>query len=356
MNNKNLLLIVNPGSTSTKLAVFEETIPQFTKTISHSMEELAPIPAIAKQRDLRLEVIRAELREAGYSPEDFRGVIGIGGLLRSVQSGVYAVSDEMLSDLSEARYGEHAANLGAILVRVLSDEFGIPGFIADPITVDEMQPLARVSGHPNIPRYGRTHTLNHKRVAMSVSQELGKDYADCRFIVAHLGGGISVGAHLGGKIVDSTTSRGEGAFSMDRSGQLNSWELAKLCFSGKYEKQEVLAMLNGGGGVSAYLGTKDFREVEHRMQEGDRTAADVFHGLAYQVAKEIAAMAAVLSGELDAIILTGGIAYSQEFVRILTDRIGFIGRIVLRPGEEEMESLAFYLRGALKGSLEIKTY
>lgn len=349
-------LIVNPGSTSTKIAIFHGASQVFSTTISHSMEELAPFPSTASQLDYRLQLIRTVLTEAGFSGSDFRGIIGIGGLLRSVESGVYRISDAMLSDLKEARYGEHAANLGAPLVQALSAEWSIPGCIADPITVDEMQPMARVSGHPLLPRYGRTHTLNHKRVAMSVSEELAIPYSEARLVVAHLGGGISIGAHCHGKIVDSVTSRGEGAFSMDRSGQLNSWELAKLCFSGKYTKEEVLKMLNGSGGVSAYLGTKDFREVERRMNQGDETASQVFYGLAYQVSKEIASMAAVLSGRLDAIVLTGGIAYSQEFVRAVTDRIGFLGPLILRPGEEEMESLAFYLRQALDGVIEMKEY
>lgn len=350
------LLIVNPGSTSTKLAVFHDDQQVFSKTISHTTDDLAIYPSIVDQKEFRLKIILSTLEDAKFQMRDFDGIIGIGGLLRKVESGVYTITDAMLSDLSTAKYGEHAANLGAPMVRSLSDAYSIPGFIADPITVDEMQPVARISGHPAIPRYGRTHTLNHKRVAMSVSKELNKAYEDCRFVVAHLGGGISIGAHCGGKIIDCTTSRGEGAFSMDRSGQLNSWELVKLCFSGSHTKAEVLRMLNGGGGVSAYLGTKDFRQVEQMKNEGHALAFDVFTGLAYQVAKEIAAMAAVLEGSLDAIILTGGIAYSEEFVSRIKKQIGFLGNIILRPGEEEMESLAFYLNSALSHSINIKEY
>lgn len=350
------LLIVNPGSTSTKLAVFQDTKAVYSETVSHTVQELSPYINIIAQKDFRLGVISAQLEKAGYTASDFEGIIGIGGLLKSVESGVYEISDDMLSDLSAAKYGEHAANLGALLVRGLADRWGVPGYIADPITVDEMQPVARISGHPLLPRYGRTHTLNHKRVAMTAAAELGKAYEDCSFVVAHLGGGISIGAHSGGRIIDSTTSRSEGAFSMDRSGQLNCWELAKLCFSGKYEKQEVLKMLNGSGGVSAYLNTKDFRDVERMMNEGNSTASDVFHALAYQVSKEIASMAAVLCGRLDGIILTGGIAYSQEFVRLVTERVGFLGPFILKPGEEEMESLAYYLKSALDGTMDIKKY
>ncbi len=350
------LLIINPGSTSTKIAVFRGAEAIFTETISHSAEELSPYINIIAQKDFRQSVVSAALSAAGFDGSSFQGLIGIGGLLRSVESGVYEISDDMLADLTAARYGEHAANLGAVLVRGLADAWNVPGYIADPITVDEMQDVARISGHPLLPRYGRTHTLNHKRVAMSAAAELGKSYEDCRFVVAHLGGGVSIGAHCGGRIIDSTTSRGEGAFSMDRSGQLNSWELAKLCFSGKYEKQEVLKMLNGNGGVCAYLNTRDFRDVERMMKEGNPAAYQVFHGLAYQVSKEIASMAAVLCGRLDGIILTGGIAFSQAFVDLVTERAGFLGRIILKPGEEEMESLAYYLDAALRGALPVKTY
>lgn len=351
-----LLLVLNPGSTSTKVAVYEDQTICCACTIRHTTEELSGFASVADQHDFRLCTILEYLSKQGYTGEQFAGVIAIGGLLRSVASGVYRISDAMLEDLCAGTYGEHAANLGAILARDFGDRFQIPAFIGDPITVDEMQPLARISGHPLLPRYGRTHTLNHKRIAFSVSSELGKSYEDCRLIIAHLGGGVSIGAHAGGKIIDSTTSRGEGAFSMDRSGQLNSWELAKLCFSGRYDKKTVLKMLNGEGGVSAYLGTKDFRQVEEMMLDGHELAGQVFHGLVYQVAKEIGAMATVLEGRFDAIVLTGGIAYSQEFVRELTQRIGFLGRIILRPGEEEMDSLCYYLRCALDGTMIPREY
>lgn len=349
-------LVINPGSTSTKLAVFDNGSPRFSRTVSHPAEECAAFPKIIDQAPFRLQTILAALAESGVSMEDFAGVIGIGGLLKSVDSGVYEISDAMLEDLRGQKYGEHAANLGAVLVRELSDRYQIPGYVADPITVDEMQAVARVSGHPLLPRYGRTHTLNHKRVAMSAAAELGRSYEDCRLIVAHMGGGVSIGAHAGGRIVDSTTSRGEGAFSMDRSGQLNSWELAKLCFSGKYTKKEVLKMLNGEGGVYAHLGTKDFREVERRMQEGDAAARDVFCGLAYQTAKTIGSMAVVLEGRIDAIVLTGGILYSKAFSETLYKQIQFLGKIILRPGEEEMESLVYYLDAVLSGRIAPKTY
>ena len=234
------------------------------------------------QADYRAGVIARCLEQAGLSAGDMDGVIAIGGLLKPVDSGVYRVSVAMLRDLRSRVYGEHAANLGAVIADGIGRKYGLPAFVGDPITVDEMQPLARVSGHPLLPRYGRTHTLNHKRVARTVAQELGKPYEQCRLVVAHLGGGTSVAAHCGGRMIDSTSSRGEGAFSMDRSGQLNAWELAKLCFSGKYEKAQVLKMLNGQGGVFAYLGTKDFRQVEELRNQGDETASAVFEAWARQ--------------------------------------------------------------------------
>lgn len=350
------VLVINPGSTSTKLAVFRDGIAAFSRTVPHPAEECAAFPHILDQAPFRLQTVLDALRDGGYSMGQFTGIIGIGGLLKSVDSGVYTVNDAMLDDLRSRKYGEHAANLGAILVHELSTRYQIPGYIADPITVDEMQDIARVSGHPLLPRYGRTHTLNHKRVAMSAAAELGKPYEDCRLIVAHMGGGVSIGAHAGGRIIDSTTSRGEGPFSMDRSGQLNSWELAKLCFSGKYEKQEVLKMLNGSGGVYAHLGTKDFREVEQKMNAGDANARNVFYGLAYQTAKTIGSMAVVLEGRIDAIVLTGGIMYAEAFSKELCQQIQFLGKIILRPGEEEMESLAYYMNAVLEGRIEPKVY
>lgn len=350
------VLIVNPGSTSTKIAIYEGQDAVFKLTVSHPAQELAAFAHVADQKDFRMSHILQALRENGYGETVFGGVIGIGGLLKNVDSGVYHISEAMLQDLAAGTYGEHAANLGALLAHEIGAAYHIPAYIGDPLTVDEMQPIARMSGHPLLPRYGRTHTLNQKRIAHTVSAELGKTYAESRLIIAHLGGGISTAAHAGGHIIDSTSSRAEGAFSMDRSGQLNCWELAKLCFSGKYDKKTVLKMLNGEGGVYAYLGTKDFRDVVARMDAGDPLAADVFHALVYQVAKEIASMAAVLEGRYDAIVLTGGIVYNEAFTKLLCDRIAFLGRIILKPGEEEMESLAFYLNSVLSGEMTPKTY
>lgn len=350
------LLIVNPGSTSTKVAVYCGSERKFSETISHPAQELQPFANVLDQADYRAGVIARCLGQAGLSAGDMDGVIAIGGLLKPVDSGVYRVNKAMLRDLRSRVYGEHAANLGAVIADGIGRKYGLPAFVGDPITVDEMQPLARVSGHPLLPRYGRTHTLNHKRVARTVAQELGKPYEQCRLVVAHLGGGTSVAAHCGGRMIDSASSRGEGAFSMDRSGQLNAWELAKLCFSGRYEKAQVLKMLNGQGGVFAYLGTKDFRQVEELRNQGDETASAVFEALAYQVAKEIAAMTAVLSGQVDAIVLTGGVIYSQAFRQLLLSRISYLGRVICKPGEEEMDSLAYYLNAVLTGELQPKEY
>ena len=349
-------LIINPGSTSTKIAIYEGTKRLSTVVVSHDQARIAAFPQIVDQLDYRFDAIEKTVAKTSYGFVDIEAVISIGGLLKNVLSGVYSINDAMVSDLSSGRYGEHAANLGGLIARRISDTYGIPCYIADPITVDEMQDIARISGHPLLPRYGRTHTLNHKRVAMTVSRELGKSYEDARLIIAHLGGGVSIGAHADGRIIDSTSSRGEGAFSMDRSGGLNAWDLAKLCFSGKYEKKEILKMLSGNGGVCAYLNTRDFRDVERLKNEGNETAARVFEGFLYQIAKEIGAMATVLDGRYDAIVITGGVAYSEAAMKLLTDKIGFLGKIILKPGEEEMESLAAYLDEVLSGKTEVKEY
>ncbi len=350
------ILIINPGSTSTKVAIFENEQELYSYNINHSQEALSSYENIVDQKDYRLSMILNHFKEINFDLTQIQGIIAIGGLLKNVVSGVYEINEDMISDLTIAKYGEHAANLGAIIAMGISKSLSIPCYIADPITVDEMQDIARISGHPLLPRYGRTHTLNHKSVAMRFCDKLNKPYEDTNLIIAHLGGGVSIAAHKGGKIIDATSSRGEGAFSLDRSGGVNSWELAKLCFSQKYTKQEIFKMLNGNGGVVAYLNTRDFRDVVRMKQEGDQLASTIFYSLAYQVSKEIASMAAVLEGNVDAIILTGGMAHSQEFVECITKRISFIGKIELCPGEMEMESLAFYLNSVITGKITVKNY
>lgn len=349
-------LVIDPGSTSTKFGVFEDEEPILAKTIQHSQEEFASFNRIIDQCPFRSEIVLRILHESKIDLTKIQGVIGIGGLLKAGNSGVYEVNGDMIDDLSIGRYGEHAANLGALISRNIAQMIGVKAYIADPITTDEMQEVARLSGLPEIRREGRAHTLNQKSIAARASKKLGKSYEESRLIVAHLGGGISIVAHLNGKMIDTNSARGEGPFCVDRTGGLNSWELAKLCFSGKFTKEQMLSRINGDGGIVAYLGTRDFREVIRLKVEGDQKAGIVFDALAYQVAKEIGAMAAVLKGKVDAVVITGGMANSEMLVEAILDRVSFIGPSLVYPGENELEALAAYLSEVLSGKRSVEQY
>ena len=351
-----MIVVVNTGSTSTKMAALRGTEMLCSGTVKHAKEELEKFEKVYLQKDFRMQDINQWLSENSLSNKDIACVIAIGGLLKKVEGGAYEVNQDMLDDLGEAKYGEHAANLSAIIAKEIADSASVKAYIADPITVDEMQDVARLSGHPNFRRSGRCHTLNQKRIARLASDKIGKPYEEANLVIAHLGGGISIAAHEKGRMVDTSSNRGEGAFSIDRSGGINSWDLANLCFSGKYEKSDVLAMLNGKGGIIAYMGIADFKQVEERKQAGDELAAQVFAALSYQVSKEIGSLSAVLSGAVDAIVLTGGMSHSEELVKIITGRVGFISQVLVYPGENEMLALAEYADGILKNEIRVNRY
>lgn len=336
-------LTLNPGSTSTKIGLFEGEKVCFTKTISHSQADLEVYKSIVEQKEYRTRMILDTLEDAGYQMQDVTGIISIGGLIRPGDAGVYRINGAMINDLENAKYDEHASNLGALIAWEFSKKLGISAYIADPITADEMHDVARISGVPDLTRLGRSHTLNQKSMAGRAAKELGKTYEESNFVIAHLGGGISVTAHKQGKMVDTNNARGEGPFCMDRAGGVNSFQLVKLCFSGKYTKEEMLKKINGNGGVVAYLGTRDFRDVCQKKNAGDQKAKEVFDALAYQVAKEIGAMCVVLQGKVDAIVLTGGMANAVELVDAIKEQVAFLGKVLVYPGENELEALAAYL-------------
>lgn len=352
------ILCINPGSTSTKVAVFANEQLLLEDSLSHSTAELAPFARIGEQYAFRRQVITDFLAARGFDIKQLGAVVGRGGLLKPIASGTYRVTDAMVRDLTAAKRGEHASNLGGLLARDLADILGIPAFIVDPVVVDELQSEARLSGHPAIERRSIFHALNQKAVAKRYALARGAEYTSLNFIVAHLGGGISVGAHCKGKVVDVNNALdGEGPFSPERSGGLPSGDLAKLCFSGKYSHEDVKKMLTGQGGLVAYLGTNDGREVRRRMEAGDNQAGLVFKAMAYQVAKEIGAMAAVLCGQVDVIILTGGLAYDQTYlVPWITDAVGFIAPIEVMPGEGEMTALCAGGLCVLRGEETARIY
>jgi butyrate kinase len=354
----NRILAINPGSTSTKIAVFENEKNVFLKNIKHSAEELKPFNNITDQYEFRKITILRELKEAGQDVNTICCIMGRGGLTKPIPSGVYEVNDKMKNDMLNSPFGEHASNLGGFIADDIAKGLkDVKAYITDPVVVDELDDIARVAGHPNFERISILHALNQKATARRYAREHNLVYEELNLIVAHLGGGISVGAHRQGKIVDVNNAlNGDGPFSPERSGTLPAGQLAKLCFSGKYSHDEVKLMLKGKGGFTAYLGTNDAYEVEMRAKNGDEKAQFISDAMAYQVAKEIGQCATVLKGKVDAIILTGGIAYNKQFCAFVDEMTAFIAPMKVYPGEDEMSALAMNGLMVLRGEIQPKEY
>ncbi len=346
-----LLLAINPGSTSTKIAVFKNTREIFLKTIKHSREELDKFIRITDQYEFRKSIILKELIDADIDINSIHVVMGRGGLIKPIKSGVYEVNEAMIHDLKVGILGQHASNLGGLIARDIADSIpSARAFIADPVVVDELEDIARISGHPEVARVSIFHALNQKAIARQHARAVAQTYEALNLIVAHLGGGISVGAHYQGKVIDVNNALdGDGPFAPERSGGLPAGALVKLCFSGKYTESEILKMITGRGGLVAYLDTNDAYEVEKRAMAGDTRALMIYDAMSYQVAKEIGAMSTVLKGKVDAILLTGGIAYGKPFVDKLNERIRHISPVYVYPGEDEMRALAMNGLMVMKG-------
>ena len=349
------VLIINPGATSTKISVFDEENEIFKANIEHPASELAPFATTIAQKDFRKALILDTLSKAGYSPSDFDGVCGRGGLLRHIPSGTYRVSDLAVEDIECARFGEHASNLGALLAREIGDTAGIPSFFVDPVCTDEMSEIARVSGFSKMERVSFFHALNHKAMARAAAKTLGRRYEELNLIVVHMGGGVSVAAHEKGRAVDVYNVRDEGAFSMDRGGSLPVTQMIDYCFSG-ISKAEAKRTLMLQSGLYSYLETRDFREVESRMNNGDAQAKLVAEAMVYQLCKDMGAMAAVLSYDVDAIVLTGGMANSKWLCDTVRKRMGRLCPIIVLAGENEMQSLAEGALRVLHGEQEAGIY
>ena len=352
------ILAINPGSTSTKISVYNGLNEVFTKNLKHSVEELAPFHSIIDQYEFRKNIILNELKENNIEIKDLKAVMGRGGLIKPIPGGVYHVNDALIADLRKGLMGEHASNLGGIIANEIAKEGeSAQAFIVDPVVVDELEEIARLSGHPDLPRVSIFHALNQKAVARRYARELGKKYEELNLIVAHLGGGISVGAHKLGKVIDVNNAlNGDGPFSPERTGGLPAWQLAQLCFSEKYTASEVKKLITGNGGCVAYLGTNDAYKVECMAKDGDKKAELVFEAMAYQVSKDIGACAAVLCGKVDAIIITGGIARGKGFCEWIRERVEFIAKVIVVPGEDEMSALAEAAYYALQGEMAINEY
>ncbi|MBD5500564.1 MAG: butyrate kinase [Lachnospiraceae bacterium] len=339
-------LIINPGSTSTKIGVFEDETLLFEETLRHSTEEIAQYASIVDQKDFRKQIILDLLEEKNFDINSLQVIVGRGGMLKPIPGGTYEVSDELLEDLKIGKQGQHASNLGGILAREIGDSIGVPSYIVDPVVVDELMPIARYSGVPELPRTSVFHALNQKAVAKRYAKEKGVSYDSLNLIVVHMGGGVSVGAHEKGCVIDVFNALdGDGAFSPERAGAVPSGALIKMCFSGKYTEKEVYKKVVGNGGFNAYLGTNDMRDVAKMIDNGDAHAAEVREAFVLQVCKNIGSMSCVLKGKVDQIIVTGGIAYNKDVVDQMQERAGFIAPFTVYPGEDELLALT---QGALR--------
>lgn len=367
------ILVINPGSTSDEVSYFRGEKEVFHKTVRYSPDDLKPYERekITAQFDLRKKMVLESLKEHGVDPKELHAVIGRGGLVKPIEGGVYAVSDELLADLKEGVLGDHSSNLGGIIARDIADPLGIPSYIADPVVVDEMQPLARYSGMPENPRISIFHALNQKRCGRHAARQLGKPYEECRLIVMHGGGGISVGAHMGGRVIDVNNAlNGEGPFTPQRSGGVPAGGLVSMCFSGKYTKQDMMLKLKGRGGLVAYTGTSDCVALEKYILTGEikpgsgidpdkmtrEEAREAIHAMGYQICKEIGALATVLEGKVDAIVLTGGLAYDKVLVPEIKRRVGWIAQILSYPGGDEMTALRTAAETGLRHPNAVKKY
>ncbi len=353
------ILAINPGSTSTKISVFDNHEDIFTINIKHTAEEIAQYNKIIDQYDLREKTILKELENANIKLSSIDVVVARGGLLKPIPGGVYLINDAMLRDLKDETTRAHSSNLGAILAYEISKTIGnhISSYIVDPVIVDELEPIARFSGMPDIPRISIFHALNQKAVGRKFAKENNTRYENLDLIIVHMGGGITIGAHNHGRVIDVNNGLdGEGPFSPERSGDVPVGDLVNLCYSGKFTLDEMKKKIVGQGGLVAYLGTNSAYEVSKKVREGDAEAEKVYRAMAYQISKEIGAMSIVLNGKIDAILLTGGVAYDDMLCKWIEEKVGFLAKVVVYPGEDEMKALEEGVFSAVKGELEIKEY
>ena len=351
------ILVINPGSTSTKMALFEDEQERCTYCEKHTAEKLKQFSSIVDQKEFRTQVVKDWMEENQINHQSLDAVVGRGGLLKPVEGGCYEVNDAMIEDLRIGVQGQHASNLGGLIANDIADSAGIVAYIVDPVVVDEMAPVARYSGHPVFERKSIFHALNQRAVAMEAAKSLNLSYQNCRLIVVHLGGGISIGAHANGQVIDVNNAlNGEGPFAPERSGGLPSGQLVDFCFESGQSQKDILKMLAGKGGLVAYLGTNDSLEINQRIQDGDRYAAEVIDAMAYQISKTIGSMAVVLDGEVDAIVFTGGLARDKDLVQNIRSKVDWISQILVMPGEREMDALALGVLRVLKGEENAREY
>ena len=349
------ILAINPGSTSTKLALYEDDKRVLDHSLNHPPEELSKFDRVIDQYEYRKDVILKFLQDKGINIGELSAVVGRGGMLPPVEAGAYVINEEMLNRLKTNPVVEHASNLGAPIAYEIAKPFGILCCIYDPVTVDQLEDIARITGIPEVKRISFNHVLNSRATAIKTAEKLGRKYEDMKFIVVHIGGGISVCIHSNGRIIDMLADD-EGPFAPERAGRIPGKELINICFSGKYDKKEVTRKMRGNAGLKAHLGTHDAREVEKMISEGNEKAKLIYEAMAYQVAKGIGELATVAKGKVDAIVLTGGIAYSTIMTDMIKERVEFIAPVIIMPGENEMEALAFGALRVLRGQEEAREY
>jgi butyrate kinase len=352
----NRILVINPGGSSTKISVFDDKTEIRKKNIPHNGADLKPFTSVMDQLSYRKELILKELKEWHLSLKDFTAVVGRGGLMKEIEGGVYTVSEAMINDIKNAIRGEHASNLGCILASELAAKAGIPAFVVDPVSVDEFEDVSRITGIKDLVYPCWMHALNQKAVARLTAEKLGGAYKDFNFIVAHLGSGISIAVHKKGKMIDGSGGRTNGPFASDRSGGLPAYPLIELCYSGKYTRKEMVDKVSSFGGFYDYLGTKDFVEIEKRIDSGDAHAELITNAFIYQVSKEIASYGAALSGKVDRIIITGGLAHSKRVITGVSEKVAYLAPIEIVAGEMEMEALACGALRVLGGEEKTKIY
>ena len=351
------ILVINPGSTSTKIAVFEERKPVFMDVIKHDKDELLKFNSVVDQLDYRKDAILARLKEKGVDIGEFAAVVGRGGVVKPIEAGTYVVNEALVNDLiAYSHVQEHASTLGGLIAHDIAQAIGKPAFIADPICVDEFEDVARIAGLKEINRRSVLHALNIRSCLYRYAENTGKKIEDLNVIVAHLGGGISIAAVKNGRMIDVNNANEGGPFSPERTGGLPSINVVNMAYSGKYTRDDLMRLFTKEGGVFSYLGTNDMPEVIERMQDGDKIAKEVFEAMCYQIAKEIGAMATVLKGQVEAIIVTGGVAFNEEVIDEIGKRVNFIAKIISYPGEFEMEALAYSALRVLKGEEVEKIY
>lgn len=351
------ILVINPGSTSTKIGVFNNEACIFENTIRHKVSEIEEFKSIIDQFEFRKDIILEHLDHEGINITKIDAICARGGLVRPIEGGTYTVNEDMLDDLRKGYSGSHASNLGGIIAHEISTGLNIPAYIVDPVVVDEMHDLARYSGFPEIPRKSIFHALNQKAVGRRAASELNRRYDEMNLIVAHMGGGITVGVHHRGKVIDVNNGlHGDGPFSPERAGTIPVGDLVALCYSGQFYLDEIMKKLVGQGGLMAYLKTNDAQEVEQRISNGDQLAEEVYGAMAYQIAKEIGSMSTVCRGEVDAIILTGGLAYGKSFTEMISNHVDWIADVIVYPGENELQALTEGTLRVLRKEEEAKIY